>query len=120
MPRIFEVKELAARKRALAAESEVYRQTLKLELQNFQLYAGFLKHKWSPLRRVGAVLPLAGVAAGFWLRRKQKPAPPGLLRNAMLGWQVYRSVSPFLRRMAGQLFIRRAKSAEEPAPETNI
>src|SRR5215471_10529104 len=113
MARLFEVREFAARKRALAAESEAYRQMLRLELQNFRFYAVSIKRRLNPFRHLDAVLPAAGVAASFWLRRKQKRSHPRPLRAATASLQVYQTVSPLLRRMARRLFNRRANSSEE-------
>jgi hypothetical protein len=39
--------DLEARKKLLVAESEVYRQTLKLDIQNVRLYSMRVQRKWS-------------------------------------------------------------------------
>ena len=110
MARLFEVKEFAARKRALAAENEVYRQTLTLEVRNLRLYSGALERRLAPWRRLGVVLPFAGAAAGFWWRRRQKPSPPRMLGKVVAGWQIYRTLLPLLRPLAGRLLSRRVDS----------
>jgi hypothetical protein len=120
MARLFEIKEFAARKRALAEESEVYRQRLRLELQNFRFYSTSLKRRLSPFRHLRAALPLAGAAANFWMRRQQGRERPRLLRTAILGWRAYRTVASLLRRVTGRFFGRRTVSLEERAPAANI
>jgi hypothetical protein len=92
MDGIFGVKDLAARKRALVAESEAYRQTLRYELRDLRLYGVRMRRKFSvvavvsPLLSVGA--PLAGSLFGKrqskWLR---------MAKAALAGWQLYRRVA---------------------------
>ncbi len=112
MARLFEVKEFSDKKRALAAESEVYRRTLELELRNFRLYTTSLRQRWSPLRHLKTVLPLAGAAAGFLARRRKVKTQSRLLRNAMLGWRAYRTISPVFRRVLAGLFAKRMNRPE--------
>src|ERR1041385_2410394 len=99
--------ELEAKKRALVAESEVYRETLKLELHNLQLYVARTRQK---LRSFGKPNPLFMLAAplvgalfrkrrGSWLRR---------VAMTFLGWQVSNRLMPFLSGLFGS---PRARSA---------
>jgi hypothetical protein len=105
MSSIFAVKELELKKKALAAESEVYREMLKLEVRNLGLYYKYLKVKTSkaPFRLLKFVTPLAGLLA-----RRRKPKTPRLITTALLGWQVYNRVLPWCRAM----FASRGKRIE--------
>ena len=44
------MRDLETRRKALAAEAEVYRQTIKLEIQNVRLYTRQTKRKYTTLR----------------------------------------------------------------------
>ena len=97
------MKELELKKKALAAESEVYRETLKLEVRNLGLYGNYLKVKATraPLRLLKFVPAVAGL---LWKRRK--PKTPTWATAAVIGWQVYNRVLP----MCQSLFSRRERT----------
>jgi len=102
---ISEVKTLAARRQALVAESEAYRQTLKLELQNIRLSTEGLRRKLSLVNAVKPLLlllPFAGSLLG-WRGKGSVKKPRGWRRmagGALAGWRLYQKLSPFLRRVA--------------------
>jgi len=101
MPGLFQVKELEARKRALAAESEVYRQTLEFELRNIGLYTVYAKHRFSQARAFGPFVVLGMPAAGYFLgkmfARKKRSLLARLMTTAVFGWKMYRKLAPFCR-----------------------
>src|ERR1041385_1883273 len=86
---------LEAKRRALAAESEVYREMLKLELQNVRLYGVTAKRRLTRFTNARQLfLLLAPVLGGFFKRRRGS-----LLRQALLGllsWQVWNRLLPLL------------------------
>ena len=95
MGSILQVKELKARKKALAAESEIYRQTLSLEIHNLRLYGYQMRRRltsWSsnPLVRF-APLALALLRGG---RRRGRSGLFGKFRMALLLWQTYQKFAP--------------------------
>jgi len=65
--------ELEAKKRALVAESEVYREMLKLELHNLRLYVSRTKHKLKSFRRPNPLLMLLAPLAGAFFRKRFAP-----------------------------------------------
>ena len=89
MARLFEVKDLDERKRALVAESEAYRDSLRLQVQNLKLRgtdAGRKLRRWalfSPLALL--VIPLVGR-----LVQRRKSKKTSLLSTAFSAWQLYR------------------------------
>lgn len=124
MPGIFQLRELEAKRRALAAENDVYRESLKLQVQNLRLYAAGMKQRASlatagplarfmPLLRTFLASPLSRLLVSKrrtrWLR---------LVTSAWTGWQFYRRFSPLL----GGLFSRKAQPEETApaAPEDRI
>jgi hypothetical protein len=88
------------RKKLLVAESEVYRQLLKMEFQTFQVYAKRTKRRFTSL---SSYLPLATSGLPLLtalLARKKKggSASSSLQRMAslfMLGWKTYQRFGNF-------------------------
>src|SRR5438552_17938482 len=81
--------QLEAKKRALAAESEVYRETLKLEFHNLRIYGFRAKQKFKSFARPNTLFLLAGPLAGpliqrrgsSWVRKMAKVFLTGQLFN---------------------------------------
>ena len=81
------------RKKLLVAESEVYRELLKMELQTFKVYTTRTRRR---LSSVTSYLPLvmSGLPflANMFMRKKGKSSGSSLKRMAslvMLGWKTY-------------------------------
>ena len=91
------------RKKLLVAESEVYRQLLKLELQTFRVYGKRTKRR---LTSVSAYLPMimSGLPflKGLFTRKKGRSSRgPSLKRMGsllVLGWKAYQRFAPFFGR----------------------
>jgi hypothetical protein len=105
MVRILKVsKELEERKRQLLARSEVYRQTLKLEVANIRYSTALLKRKFSFLRTSSRLLGLAVPLAGLLLfRRRAKPANTGngFLAKLLSGFNLFKQLRPFFQAVQG-------------------
>ena len=87
--------QLEAKKRALAAESEVYRETLKLEFHNLRIYGFRAKQKFKSFARPNPLFLLAGPLAGALIKRR---GSSWVRKIAMvfLTWQLFNRVAPFL------------------------
>ncbi len=110
MAQLFGLKgELEARKRALAAESEVYRQTLTLELQNLRVYGLNLKRKFAGFGTLNRLLMLVVPLASPFLHRR-RPRGFRLVTTAFFVWRLGRKLVPLL-----QGFFRRPASGPRPA-----
>jgi len=90
------------RKKLLVAESEVYRQLLKLELQTLRIYG---KRTTRKLTSVSTYLPfvMSGLPflKGLFARKKGKTPAPSLKRMGallLLGWKAYQRFRPFFGR----------------------
>jgi hypothetical protein len=90
------------KKKLLVAESEVYRQLLKLELQTFKVYSKRTKRR---LTSVSTYLPyvMSGLPflTGILGRRNGKSTGSSLKRMGsliLLGWKTYRRYGPLLTR----------------------
>jgi len=105
--------ELEARKRALAAESEVYRETLKLEIHNLRLYVARTKQKLTGFTRPNPLLILLAPLAGAFFR-KRRGSWVRRATMAFLSWQVSNRLMPFL---SGLFSSTRGRSAT-PRSET--
>jgi len=101
-----------ARKKMLVAESDVYRELLKMELQTFRVYAKRTKRRFtsasSYLPLVTSGLPLL---ATFFIGKKGKSSTSfkRMMSLAMLGWKTY-------QRFGGH--FRSSKSAMQPPNKT--
>lgn len=92
--------KLATKKKMLVAESEVYRQLLKLEIQTFKVYGTRTRRR---LSSITTYLPLviSGIPIFSRLFRKKRSAGFSLQRLGslfLLGWKAYRQFSPLLSR----------------------
>src|SRR5215475_13834823 len=86
---------LEAKKKALVAESEVYRETLKLELQNVRLYGITTKRRLSNFARPGHWIMLLMPLVGTIFKKRRGP----LLRQAvtaLINWQLWSRLVPFV------------------------
>jgi hypothetical protein len=101
MVRLLKVKELEARKRFLLAKSEMYRQTLTLEIANVKFSAALqrrrLKARLGRFLLLGSVFPLAGL---FFAWKRPKPvvaAARGFLPKLLSGLKLAGKFAPWLK-----------------------
>ena len=94
---------LADRKRALVAESELYRQTLMMEIENLSAAGARMKRKLGLLRFLKPLLllaPLAVSLCGFGSGSNEvKPRARGRRKwwaSALAGWRLYRRTAPMV------------------------
>ena len=104
------------RKKLLVAESEVYRELLKMELQTFKVYTTRTKRR---LSSATSYLPLlmSGLPflANMFMQKKGRSSGSSLKRMAslvMLGWKTYQRFGGFFGRTQF-----RAPAAENTAAE---
>ena len=98
MFRILKIKDLEERKKALVQESEVYRETLKLEFENLRLHTLQAQRRFSAF---GSLNPLLMLVAPLAWKLGGKRAFPKMrfLGTALFAWKMFkrvRSVSSFL------------------------
>jgi hypothetical protein len=87
--------DLEVKKKALAAESEVYRQMLGLEVRNLQIYGQRVRRKMDVLGVVQPLLALVHPEGQGSGRRRHKWLH--FAKTALAGWQLYRKLVPFVR-----------------------
>ena len=129
MAKILRLKELEARKRALVAESEVYRQTLTLEIQNLRIYRVRMQKKLvvarlaNPLFLFGASF-LGSRFFGRSARRRPRGKLSRVVGATLMGWKLFRQFGPAIQKRLVQLLVRRQGSErvnpEERSPAGNI
>ena len=107
------------RKKLLVAESEVYRQLLKLELQTFKIYT---KRTRLRLTSISTYLPaiMSGLSflKGLFGRKKRPSSGSPLKRMGsllLLGWKTYQRFRPFLGR--SKVSARKPEETETSAEE---
>jgi len=110
--------DLELKKQTLAAESEVYRQMLGLEVRNLQIYGQRLRRKMDVLGVVQPLLNLAHTEEHEPGRRRPKWLR--IAKTALASWQLYRKLVPFVR---SELFGRHSSETgahEETEPGSEI
>ena len=79
MVRILKVEDLEERKRALMARSEMYRQTMRLEIANVKYGVALTRRRFGFLKFLPVSAGVLGALAGFlfWRKRAKPGAPNG-------------------------------------------
>ena len=105
-----EVEELAARKQLLAAESDLNREALKLELSRLRASAARVEQVFrfgkSTYPLVLATAPIAG-----YLFSSKAGTATRIFKSAVWGWQIVRKLKPFWDKW------RQSKSPSDMPPE---
>lgn len=97
MVRIIRVRKLEERKRHLLAQSEMYRQTLTLEVANIKFSAALFKHKLKSRRNLFLLLGSAFPMAGLFLARKKVAKARGILPKVLSGMKLFNQVAPLFK-----------------------
>jgi len=106
--------DLGAKKKALIAEAEVYRQTLKLEIQNLRLYGAKAKRAVGSFSFSNPLLVIGATLAGTLLKRRNSFR----LRAAtvsFIAWQAYQRLFVPLR---GIFLRKRSRERQRIASRT--
>ncbi len=116
-----EMNELAARKRLLAAESELNRQTLRLEFSRMRASVAGVTDLVQSGRSVWRVLAVAAPLAGL-LGSRKNGRWRALARAVLAGWQVFKRIQPIWTAFRAGLQTGQKRhppaSAEPGAPDT--
>jgi hypothetical protein len=122
MAGFFQVKELEARRRALAAESEVYRETLEQELRNLGSVALSARQRFARVRAFNPLFILGMPAAGYVFRKmfdrkkkvRKKSQMSRTISTLILGWKLYQKVAPVWQALVSQARKMRQRREENP------
>ena len=109
--------DFKAKKKMLIAESEVYRQLLKLEIQTFKIYGMRTKRRMTSLTSYMPWL-MSGLPILTRIFRKKKAERFSLQRMGSLflfGWKAYQKFAPLVAR--SRFFRARAEPSETAAEE---
>src|SRR5262245_26258502 len=112
MAQFIKIKDLAARKQALLSESEVYRQTLKLELQNLQSCGQRFRRKFGLFNLSKQAVFLLPLLSSIWAWRRSahrvaEPRPRSKLDLVLAGRRLCCSFAPMLGGLMGRRLFRR-------------
>ena len=111
------MKELEARRKALAQESDVYRESLKLQFQNLQLYGAHLRQRFNFFRPSNPLMMLIGPLIGGFVQSRRKSSRMGIFATLLFAWKMFRRV----RALLPAFFARRKKRRnEEDAPASAV
>jgi len=106
------VSDLEARKKLLIAEAAVYRETLKLEVQNLRIYGLKTKKKLTSFRQGNPLFAFGIPVLTSLIARKRKARKWSAL--AFIGWQLFNRVGEM---MASRSARRQGFEEEETAAE---
>ena len=128
MARLLKLAELEARKKALVAESEIYRETLKVELRNVQLSVVGTSRKLSNFKSLFAIVPVGSsllgmLVAGLFRRKKRQAGGLRIVPTALMGWRLYQKYGSMLQPFLSKLISRKPNSkarGEDRTPAANI
>jgi hypothetical protein len=97
--RIFEVKEFSQRKKLLLMQSEIHRQTFRVQM-------AAAHEAFDHLQKRFAILGISSVAlSGLFMAKKNAAATPGkggIISKVMSGISVFNQVKGMFKRMRGQ------------------
>ena len=116
MPRLLEITELEARRKALAQESDVYRESLKLQLQNLQLYGAHLRQRLNFFRPSNPLMMLIGPLIGGVIQSRRKSSRMGMFATLVFAWKIFRKI----RGLLPALFARKKRRKQEQARTSAI
>jgi hypothetical protein len=108
-----EIENLAARKRLLAAESDLNRQALLAEASRLRASAGKMQRVFRFGKTAYPVMLATAPLAGYFLASKTGPVMK-IVKSAVWGWQMLQRVKPFWDKW------RHSKGAESDPPEPEI
>ena len=113
MLRLVEVKELEEKRKALAQESDLYRETLKLQVHNLQLYAVRTRQRFSFLSPSNPWMMVLGPLLGAFIRRRGRSPKMRLIAGALFAWKLFKKFGAVLPAL---LRRKRRHDEEETAP----
>jgi hypothetical protein len=94
---IFKIRDLEARKRAVLEQSDLYRQSLRFEIDNLRLHATSIRRKatWLTLTPLWPLVPQLLKA---FVKKKSPNSNTKFrwLSAALAGWQLYQKVARFM------------------------
>src|ERR1051326_6384993 len=112
MARIFKIKELEAKKRALAEESDLYRQSLRFEVHNLRLHAAWSKRRLTTLTFSPLWALLPPLLNYFISKKKRRSSKWRIFSPALAGWKLKRKFGFF-----PPIFFRGGRRGTAPGEE---
>jgi hypothetical protein len=97
MARFFKIKDLEARKLALVEETDLYRQTLRFEIDNLRLHTVSMKRRatWMALSPLWPLIP--SLFNSFYKKKQtQRSSKWRIVSAALAGWQLYQKFARFM------------------------
>jgi len=118
MVRIFKIKELEERKRALAEECDLYRQTLRLDVQNLRLQAAWTKRRFTSFTTSPLWALIPSLLSSFAKGKHRRLPRWRIVSTALAAWQIYRKFTGLMGFFSR--FRRASSTEEERAPAATI
>ena len=109
MVRFLKVKELEERRRLLVTRSELYRQTLRLEIAGLKFAAAEFKERFSIFNSVRRMLGVGASVAALFRRQTGPGKGGGFISRLFSGLNFAAEFMPFLKN-----FVRSSPEAEKP------
>jgi len=101
------------RRKALAEESDIYRETLKIQIQNLRLYGLRARRKFTAFAPARSLLMFAGPFLWAFVKKRKFPKVR-LLTGAIVAWKVFKAARSLLPGFLG------SKGRHDPADEEEL
>jgi len=119
VPRLLKIKDLEQRKKALAEESDIYRETLKIQVQNLRLYGVRARRRFSVFSPSNPLMMLATPFAWAFIGKRRFPKVR-FITAAIIGWKLFRAArSVFPGLFGGGREDEPEMTEEEPTQTTS-
>jgi hypothetical protein len=118
------MKDFEARRKALAAEAEVYRQTMKLELENIRLYTRQVRRKYTAVSPRNPLFAMAAPLLALLLGRGKSAKKAKWIPIVLMGFQFATKFAPvipgIIAAVKGRRAGRKAFREEQRTPAATI
>jgi hypothetical protein len=114
MVRFLKVKDLEERRRLLVTQSELYRQTLRLEIVGLKFAAAEFKERFSIFNSIRRMLGVGVSVAALFRRQTRSGKGGGFVSRLFSGLSFAAEFMPILKN-----FVRSSPEAEKPDEPTD-
>jgi hypothetical protein len=98
MLRLLEISDLTKRKRMLVAQSDVHRQTMRLQVAVAQETFAHFKKRFTVFGMSSAAVGLGASLAGFFFKKRAEEGKRGIIAKVLSGVSFFSQIKSFINR----------------------